>query len=532
MTDTAELYTAFYSNDVQWMLRKDAPEPVRDDLLPRVSSPLFFEQTAPAKAGASKSLWLAALPIGGGDRSFIIKRYENKTLPDRLKTLVRPSKARRELEAACGVSQRGIPTPVPIAIGVRRRWGMTRESFVILEKMSDCQDLNRFFLASHAPGASARSASEKWAIIKALGDLARRVNESGVHQSDFALNNFLIERDVRGEAKLYLSDFEKITLRSSLRFDQEITCLAKLNRVGREASLADRMRFLKSYAGSHPRSPQLRALARAIQERTRTILLQDCARGRKTSVYTDALYDRIRTDAAAGFIRKGYAVDDVLAVISRFDLLAGNLPLRETRAREETSVEVGYHDQRRRLKAVRYTARAGTHSAGALWSQICTLALAGFPVSLPPVFLESGEKHSEEGYLFYEYRDGEMPLGHFCVPARGKREIEGVLELLVILLRKLHRFGAFADTMSESTFTVVEQKVGKPALYLSDPESFIIKQDVTLNEKKRNLLLLSALVKMRYPTLEYDLIQRYFKGPTHPEARHAPLPAAPGGEPG
>ena len=86
--------------------------------------------------------------------------------------------------------------------------------------------------------------------------------------------------------------------------------------------------------------------------------------------------------------------------------------------------------------------------------------------------------------------------------------------------------------MSESTFAVVEQKIGKPSLYLSDPESFIIKQDVTLNEKKRNLILMNALVKMRYPTLEYDLIQRYFTGPTKPEARRAPLPAAPGGEPG
>ena len=45
-------------------------------------------------------------------------------------------------------------------------------------------------------------------------------------------------------------------------------------------------------------------------ERTRAILLQDYARGRKTSVYTDALYERIRTDAATGFIRKGYAAGE------------------------------------------------------------------------------------------------------------------------------------------------------------------------------------------------------------------------------
>lgn len=517
MTETAERYTPFYSNDVKWLLRKDAPEPVRDDLIPRVSSPLFFEQTVPTKAGASKSLWLAGLPIGGEERSFIIKRYEHNNLADRLKTLIRPSKARQELEAACGVSQRDIPTPVPLAIGVRKRWGMVRESFVILEKMKNCQDLNRFFLVAYAPGTSARGVSEKWSIIKALGALARRVNEAGVHQSDFALNNFLLERDAHGEAKLYLSDFEKITLRRSLTFDQEITCLAKLNRVGREVSLADRMRFLKSYAGAEPRSPQLRALSRTIQERTRTILLQDYVRGRKTSVYTDALYDRISRGVATGFIRKGYAVDDVLAVVSRFDLLAGNLPLREVREREEISVEISCTNERRRLKAIRYTARSGSLSAGDLWTKSCTLALAGFPVSLPHIFLESRAKHDEEGYLFYRHREGEIPLGLFCVPSRGKKEIEEVLELLLILLRKLHRFGAFADTMTESTFAVVEKKQGKPSLHLSNPESFIMKKEVTLNEKKRNLILLSALVKMRSPTLEYDLIQRYFRKPTYSE---------------
>ncbi len=419
---------------------------------------------------------------------------------------------------------------MPLAIGVRRRRGMTRESFVILEKMSDCQDLNRFFLVSHPDSASARTASGKWAITRALGELARRVNEAGVYQSDFALNNFLLERDARGTAKLYLSDFEKITIRRFLTFDQEITCLAKLNRVGREVSLADRMRFLKSYAGAEPRSPRLRALSRAIQERTRTILLKDYARGRKTSVYTDALYDKIATGAATGFIRKGYAIDDILAVVSRFDLLAGNLPLQDAREREEISVELGCNDQSRRLRAVRYTAGNGGFSAGELWVKCCTLALAGFPVSLPHIFLESGGKHHEEGYLFYQHQQGEIPLGLFCVPSRGKRKIEEVLELLVALLRKLHHFGAFTDTMGESTFTVVEQKIGKPSLYLSDPESFIIKHEVTLNEKKRNLILMNALVKLRYPTLEYDLIQRYFKRPTRPEARHAPLPAAPGGD--
>jgi hypothetical protein len=507
-------YTTLNLGDVRWLVSDDMPAPLRETLLPLVSSPGFVSDGTLLKRGTYKSIWRYRLSTHQGEQGYLIKRYQNRRLLDRLISLFRPSKARREWEAACGVSQRGVPTPVPLAIGVRKRRGMVMESFVILEEMKDCQDLNRFFLVACAPGAPALKVSEKWNIIKALGALARKANEAGVHQSDFALNNFLLERDARGEARLYLSDFEKITLRRSLTFDQEITCLAKLNRVGREVSLADRMRFLKSYAGAEPRSPQLRALSRAVQEQTRTILLQDHARGRKTSVYTDALYDRISRDTLTGFIRKGYDIDDILAVVGRFDLLAGNLPLREIKEREEIAVDIRCDDGSHRLNAVRYTVHGGNLSAGRIWSSICTLALAGFPVSLPPVFLENRAQHDEGGYLFYRQRDGEMPLGSFCLPSRGTKEIGEALELLVNLLRKLHRCGAFTDTLTESTFTVVEKKEGKPSLYLSNPESFTLKSEVTLNEKKRNLILLNALVKKHYPTLEYDLVRRYFRGPS------------------
>ncbi len=121
-------------------------------------------------------------------------------------------------------------------------------------------------------------------------------------------------------------------------------------------------------------------------------------------------------------------------------------------------MDLSCNDGRHRFNAVRYSVHGGSPSAGRIWSGICTLALAGFPVSLPPVFLENREKHDEGGYLFHRPRDGEMSLGHFCLPSRGKKEIGEVLELLVNLLRKLHRFGVFADTLTESTFTVVEKR--------------------------------------------------------------------------
>lgn len=514
MTMAAQPYTPLYSSDVQWMVREDAPPFLRDDLIPRVSAPAFFQQAVPLKKGDAKSLWQFSLPVQQEERFFIIKRYEYRHLADRLKTLVRPCKAQQELEAARGVDRRGIPTPLPLAIGVRRRWRIVRESFVILEKIKDCQDLNRYFLTGYAPCASGVRLSEKWKIIRALGELARRVNEAGVHQSDFSLNNFLIARDSRGDIKLYLSDFEKITLRRCLSFNQEVTCLAKLNRVGREVSLADRMRFLKSYAGMETGSPRLRALSHTVQQRTRMLLIKDYGRGRTTNVYTDALYHKYDANGINGQIRKGYDHHDIIAVVNRFDLLARNLPHQEMKEREEITVDVSCAGRIHRLNAVRYLSSTGTMCARDLWTKITTLALAGFPVTLPHAFLEVRTKHEAEGYLFYHPREDDVPLGPFCVPSRGKGHIVAVLEMLVALLLKLHRFGAFSDAMTEATFTVVENRSRKPSLYFRNPESFIIKEDVTLGEKRRNLILLNAMVKKYHPSLEYDITQRYFRVPT------------------
>jgi hypothetical protein len=409
-----------------------------------------------------------------------------------------PSKALQELKAAHGIDQRGILTPLPVAVGERITGRMVTESFVVLSQLKACQALNAYFLISSPGGESLHNLFEKRKTIKALGEVVRKTHQAGVLQSDFSLNNFLLTKEAQGETAIYLSDFEKITLKDSLSFDQKVTCLAKLNRIGREIKI------------NHD---QVASLARTVQKRTVELLKQDYSRGRITSVYTDALYEKYEQENITGYFKKGYIVKDLLGIIHKFDLLAKSLPSSEIKQREEITVGLNFEGTPQPLKAVRYIPHTQSLSARKLWTTMCTLAIAGLPLDIPHALMEIRVKSNQEGFLFIPQKMNAVDLSTFLKASRDKKDILLLLDLLVMLMKKLHHFGIFSDSMTARNFTVLATPGKKPSLSLNTIETFTMKNQVTENEKKRDIMLLSALIKKHCPTTTFDLTHRYFRHP-------------------
>ena len=503
-------YTTHFCQDIKWLIRKDAPPFIEENLIPAISSSSFYEQNEPIKKGTRKSIWLFILPGGQKGEEYLIKRYLSTAPLTRLKNSITSSKAVRELKAAHAIAEKDIPTVTPLAVGEKGRWGMVSQGYVVLEKLKNCRDLNNYFLKEYPAAQSHRKLPEKWKIIREFGILARKVLNAGILQSDFSLNNFLLTKETTGAIKLYLSDFEKISIKHTLAFDQKVRCLAKLNRVGREISASDRLRFLKSYLAENGSKQKVSSFARTIQERTVEILKNDSIRGRITSVYTDALYERIEQNDIRGHYRKGYAVNEILDIIRRFDLSAKSLPSATVKHKEEIHMKLTCDGKVQPLKVVRYIPHLKTTSARTLWTKMSTLSMGGIPLDIPHVFLEMKVKSNQEGYLFIPERENEVPLGEFLKPSLGEKELSLLINLLVKLMTKLHYFGTFSDTISENDFSVVEKTEG-PSIYLKNCEPFTIKKEVSLSEKKRDVAVLNALIKKHYPTMTYDLTRRYFE---------------------
>jgi tRNA A-37 threonylcarbamoyl transferase component Bud32 len=511
MVMSVEGYTAFYCQDVKWLIKNDLPIPLKERLISDLSSSRFFEQNVPIKKGKRKSIWIFNLPSDQEDEAYIIKRYVSGNFLARFKNLITSSKAIRELKAAATIDRKGIPTTTPIAIGEKGKWGLVKEGYVVLKRLKECQDLNSYFLKEYPARKPSQNLLEKWIIIKEFGMLARKIHQEGILQSDFALNNFLLIRDTTGGVKLYLTDFEKITIKRTLSFNQKVRCLAKLNRVGREISAMDRLRFLKSYLAGDDNIQQVLSLVKIIQERTIDLLKQDTARGRITSVYTDALYDKYEQKEIRGYYRKGYKIEEILDTIQRFDLLAKSLPSSDVKQREEISMELTCDGNVQPLKVVRYLYHPKIISASKLWIKMSTLALAGIPLDIPHAFMEMKVKGNQEDYLFLPMREDEVPLGEFLKPSLNKKELLFLTDLLLKLMKKLHCFGTFSGRISEDDFTILEKEGGKPSIHMKNVERFDIKKEVSLIEKKRELAVVNALIKKHYPMLTFDLTQRYFK---------------------
>lgn len=512
LTAVDEGYTSFFLKDIKWKMKNDMLPFVKEQLIPPLSSPAFFEQHAPIKKGKHKSIWHLTLTGHQGDGTYIIKRYLSNHPIARFKTFFILSKAARELKAAVLIAKKGISTTLPVAMGEKGNFGSVNESYVVLEKLKACRDLSSYFLKDDRAKRSSQSLLEKWTILKELGTLSKKVFQKGVLQSDFSLNNFLLTKAESEGIKLYLTDFEKITIKKRLSVNQKRRCLAKLNRVGREVSTADRLRFLKAYLGSDVSWEYMSSFARTIQERTVEILKQDYLRGRITSVYTDALYEKYEQDTLKGYYRKGYAIDDVLGIIQKFDLLAGSLPTSDIKQKEEIRIDLCCHSHPKPFKVVRYINPANHISARSLWIKMSTLLIAGIPLELPHVFMEMTVKSNQEGYLFIPIMENETNLGEFLKPSLEKKELFLLMDLLIRLMRKLHHFGTFSVKITESDFAVVEKTVGRPSITLKNVETFSMKKKIPLSEKKRDLAILNGLIKKHYPTMTVDLTQRYFKG--------------------
>lgn len=215
------------------------------------------------KSGRRKELYLLALGPGAGPTHLLKRNRYPGALGWRRRLL--GSKARRELRLARGVAARGIPTPLPLAAGEQREGLRVTACYLLIPFLDGSEDLRRI----------APRAAERRALAAPFGRFARRLHEAGIEQDDFQPNNFL--RGPEGPEDLWLIDCERLRLRRRpLPASERARELAKLERELPAASLAERARFLRAYAGGEPRA--WRPLWRDVERAVRQLAGRDSAR--------------------------------------------------------------------------------------------------------------------------------------------------------------------------------------------------------------------------------------------------------------
>jgi tRNA A-37 threonylcarbamoyl transferase component Bud32 len=317
------------------------------------------------KQGAYKTI----LQCTVGGAACLVKVYRTAGLWKHVRSVVAPSRAAREFAAARCLAGAGIPAPRALFMAERRRLGCVTHSLVGIEYLSGARELRDLLFEHHA-----LSSAQRAQVARDFGRLTARLFGCDVFQYDYSLSNIMARRE-SGGLQLYLIDYERVEPGRAPSPEETLMLLAKLNRVGCEVRLSDRLRFLQGYCGPEAGRPQLHACARDVQRHTIRHLQQDLRRGRLTSLYTHGAYDRISRPGVTGLVRRGYAVADVLSRLpdGGADGAASRPRIAVDRDGRECTLSIVWQPE---------------NGASRLWAACSAFRIAGLPLELPHVLIE------------------------------------------------------------------------------------------------------------------------------------------------
>ena len=179
--------------------------------------------------------------VRGDERVPVVVKKTRATARQRLGV----PKAVRSYEVARELVRRGLPTPEPLGVVLKRE-----ESWFVARRVDGALEVRAWFMHRDDPAgvpqpALAYSFED---IVRALGRLARRLHEAGVFYRDFTDGNVLVTAGSAGP-DLWLVDLNRVRVGPA-----PLGTLSRLRDLARPGlnRAADRKLFLESYFEPDP----------------------------------------------------------------------------------------------------------------------------------------------------------------------------------------------------------------------------------------------------------------------------------------
>lgn len=378
-------YTYKQLSPVRLLIKDELSEVYSDEMWLSFCEELFHKTGGEhtQKQTTQKTIFSLRVPPGDSGNLCVVKKYTSRGFVKSAKDILRHSRAFHEFQMALSISEKGILTPEPLAVAEYMSHGRVSSSLLITQFIADAYELKKYFINPQCETRLSHQGSERRKVIETFGTLTAKIFNSGIYQDDYALNNFIVKQD-EGGVKIYFIDFERVAIKKRLYQQEKTKLLAKLNRVGGEVTVKDRLRFLTSYLREDTGpAKELKQYARELQRATVSMLKRDVQRGRITSVYTAEEYKKFDTGGCRGICQKGYQEEDLVNQVRQI-----------LRYDSHDTMSLNYGSESHLLKLVPFK-KGG---AAKLWTAINVLKLAGFSIDLPQGFIET----KSGGFVFFK----------------------------------------------------------------------------------------------------------------------------------
>ncbi len=242
-------FVPFKSDTFKGFINRDFYSPELLDLLHNPDRSFTESLSTVIKDSNTTSSCFMPLEIAGKTVELHIKRFNYQNIPYTLKNLFRTSRGKRVWKVAHGLLLRNIPTPLPVAFLEQRKGRLLIKSFFITKKIDQSLPLISLFQKGtvNSPDEISKIRNE---ILQQGACILRRMHERGVCHGDLKASNILVQKKAGQKEKLYLADLDSARVKKSVKEEDKIRDLARLNASlldTRAVSTPERLRLLQYY---------------------------------------------------------------------------------------------------------------------------------------------------------------------------------------------------------------------------------------------------------------------------------------------
>lgn len=192
----------------------------------------------------------ASIKYQGRRLNVYIKEFYYRSFVDRLKHLVRPSRAKRAFNAGLMLEENNIKTPAVISVFEQKLGPLTTKNCLITKSINDASGLYCYFNLNRQG-----KLSPKWKkqFIKQLGNEIGKLHARGISHGDLRSGNILCKKE-KNRWEFYLLDNERTIKYKKLPMKLRLKNLVQMNMIlpGHMSNI-DRARFFNAYLKQNPK---------------------------------------------------------------------------------------------------------------------------------------------------------------------------------------------------------------------------------------------------------------------------------------
>ncbi len=220
------------------------------------------------RSSSNARVFLASCLCNGRAVDVYIKHYLFRSAFDFLKHFFRPGRGKRAFNASLMLKRAGLQAPEPLILMQKTLGPFKTDNILVTEAKNSHKQLSSS-LKELADLGSTSSVREKRSLLTDFGTIIGRMHEQGIIHGDLRTGNVLVKKEAHGFLFCFI-DNERTRKYPKAPLQLVKKNLVQINMFRTGISNADRLRFMKAYAGQRRLSQEESlALIKMVVDRTR-----------------------------------------------------------------------------------------------------------------------------------------------------------------------------------------------------------------------------------------------------------------------